>query len=93
MFNFFAYKPVREMLKPYSKPATPHSISPTPKAVPEKDAPFNTKVLNKQTTHQRIVVNFGFFLASMNMITGTVMQERFSKKAYFAGVVYNKPIF
>ena len=81
------------MLNPYNKPATPQSISPIPKDVPENDAPFNTKVLNKQTIHPRIVVNFGFFLTSMNIITGTVMQERFSKKAYFAGVVYNKPIF
>jgi len=93
VLSFFAYIPVKAILKPYNNPATPHSISPTPKAVPENDAPFNTKVLNKQTTHPRIVVSFGFFLTSMNIITGTVMQERFSKKAYFAGVVYNKPIF
>lgn len=85
--SFLAYIPVPAILKPYNNPARPHSISPIPKDAPENDAPLSINVLTRQTMHPRTVVILGFFLTNMYIITGTVMQERFSRNAYFAGVV------
>lgn len=92
-FNFLANTLVPAILKPYSKPEIAHRISPIPHDESESDIPFNINVLARQIKQAATVVSFGFFLTKIYINTGTEIHDKFSKKAYLAGVVYNRPIF
>ena len=52
-----------------------------------------TDVAIRQIMLDKYVKTVGFFLMRKYKTTGTAIHERFSRKAYFAGVVYKRPIF
>ncbi len=82
------------MLKPYNIPAAAHNVSPIPQLeYILNEIPFNISTPARHIRQEKIVTIFGFFLSSMYIKMGTEMQDKFSKKAYFAGVVYKSPIF
>ena len=81
-YRFFAYTQVPAMLKPYSSPEIAQSASPIPTPdILSKVIPLNINALMKQVIHDIIVVAVGFFFTRIYMVIGTVMQERFSRKA------------
>ena len=69
------------MLNPYRRPEIAQRISPIPHEVLETETPFNIKIPARHITHDKMVKKFGFFFTRKYITTGTVIQDKFSKKA------------
>ena len=75
-------------------PASAQRISPKPIFIGVlNESPHKINAPKRHKIAETMVNIDGAFLINKNTKIGTVIHERFSKKAYCDGVVYNKPIF